>query len=245
VFGRCATWNLSPQEVGRVRDRTAILHPVPTLDVPRRAARRVAAPRRQRVRHRRATISRATDLDDRSGYVDDRPEPDHQRRQRHGDHHHDRCRATTSATSSTATPANQEIVDAYTAYWDARFAANSGTPNPEDPALVAHASGAQLEAVIAETQRNLDDGVAFQASPVPADYRRVTVISVDGDRAEVQECFVDDVQVVDRTTGQIVNDVVATQSVSGTLRLVDGTWRVSGSDLVQRWEGVAGCALAS
>lgn len=152
---------------------------------------------------------------------------------------------TTSATSSTATPANQEIVDAYTAYWDARFVANSGTPNPEDPALVAHASGAQLEAVIAETQRNLDDGVAFQASPVPANFRRVTVISVDGDRAEVQECFVDDVQVVDRTTGQIVNDVVATQSVSGTLRLVDGTWRVSGSDLVQRWEGVAGCALAS
>ena len=152
---------------------------------------------------------------------------------------------TSTAPGEPTDPANQEIVDAYTAYWEARFSANSGTPNPEDPALAAHATGAQLDAVVAETQRNLDDGVAFQQAPSPANYRRVTVISIDGDRAEVQECFVDDVQVVDRTTGQIVNDVVATQSVSGTLRLVDGTWRVSGSELVQRWEGVAGCALAS
>lgn len=162
---------------------------------------------------------------------------------------------TSSVSSSTPTSsdgsgttldlADQAIVDAYVGYWDARLAANTGTPNPQDPALTQYATGNQLEAVIAETQKNLDEGRAFQAAPNPANFRRVTVVSVDGDRAEVQECFVDDTQVVERSTGRVLNDAVSTQSVLGTLRLVDGSWRVSGSELVQRWEGVAGCALAS
>ena len=154
---------------------------------------------------------------------------------------------STSTTSSGAPvdPADQEIIDAYVAYWDARFAANSGVPNPQDPALARYATGAQLEAVIAETQKNLDAGEAFQPAPEPANFRRVTVVSVDGDRAEVQECFVDDGQVIERDTGAVLDDGVSTQSVIGNLRFVDGQWRVSGSKLVQQWEGVAGCALAS
>ncbi len=152
---------------------------------------------------------------------------------------------STDGSATTLDPANQAIVDAYVGYWEARLAANTGTPNPQDPALAQYATGNQLEAVIAETQQNLDKGRAFQPAPNPANFRRVTVVSVDGDRAEVQECFVDDTQVVERSTGRVLNDAVSTQSVLGTLRLVDGSWRVSGSELVQRWEGVAGCALAS
>lgn len=153
--------------------------------------------------------------------------------------------ASTSDPSTSVDPTNQAIIDAYVGYWDARIAANSGTPNPQDPALAQFATGSQLEAVIKETQENLDQGRAYQASPTPNNFRRVAVVSVDGDRAEVQECFVDDGQLIDRTTGAVINDTVATQSVLGTLRLIDGTWKVSGSELVQRWEGVAGCALAS
>jgi hypothetical protein len=99
--------------------------------------------------------------------------------------------------------------------------------------------------VVAETQANLDEGRAFRAPPEPRNFRRVTVVSVEGDRAEVQECFVDDGQVIERDTGRVLNEAVSTQSVLGSLRRVDGQWRVSGSELVQRWEGVAGCALAS
>jgi hypothetical protein len=153
--------------------------------------------------------------------------------------------SSTTDTSVPAEPAHQAIIDAYLAYWDARLAANTGTPNPQDPALAAHATGPQLDAVVAETQKNLDEGIAFQVAANPANFRRVTVVSVNGDEAEVQECLVDDFVIVDRNTGSVINDTVASQSVIGTLQLVDGAWRVSSSRLVQRWEGVAGCALAS
>lgn len=150
-----------------------------------------------------------------------------------------------TASTAVSEPGHQAIIDAYIGYWDARFAANSGTPNPADPALRRSATGAQLEAVVAETQENLDAGRAFQARPNPADYRRVTVVSVNGESAVVQECFVDDGLVIDRATGDVLNDTIATHSVRGELRKVDGEWRVASTSLLQRWEGVNGCALAS
>ena len=152
---------------------------------------------------------------------------------------------TTSSSVQAADPAQQEIVDAYVGYWDARFAANSGVPNPADPALARYATGRQLEAVIAETQKNLDEGLALRPNPEPANYRRVEVTSVDGDSAVVQECFVDDALVVTVDTGDVVNDTVATHNVRAELQRVDGQWRVAQASLIQRWEGVAGCALAS
>ena len=133
----------------------------------------------------------------------------------------------------------------YIAYWEARFAANSGTPNPDDPALREYATGAQLDAVIAETQSNLDNGLALKRRGEPANIRRVTVASIEDGHAVVQECFVDDGLVVRRDTGDAVNDAIATHNVRGELDRVDGAWRVSEARLIQRWEGVAGCAAAS
>ncbi len=156
-------------------------------------------------------------------------------------------RRATNVTSTTGAPSSpeQEVIDRYIAYWEARFAANSGTPNPDDPALREYATGAQLDAVIAETQSNLDNGLALQRRDDPASIRRVTVVSIEGDRAVVQECFVDDGLVVRRDTGEAVNDAIATHNVRGELDRVDGSWRVSEARLIQRWEGVAGCAAGS
>lgn len=152
---------------------------------------------------------------------------------------------STTEPASPATSAEQEIIDRYVAYWHARFAANSGTPNPDDPALREYATGEQLDAVIAETRTNLEQGVAFRRADDPAEFQRVTVVEVDGDRAVVQECVVSDGVIVRRDTGAVVNDDVATHNVRGELERVDGVWRVSAARLVQQWEGVAGCALAS
>lgn len=154
---------------------------------------------------------------------------------------------TTSSSSSTA-PAGQtvddEIIARYIGYWDARFTANSGTPNPDDPALRDYATGAQLDAVIAETQANLDQGLAFRRAANPAGIQRVEVAQIDGDRAVVQECVVSDGVIIRRDSGDVVNDEVATHNVRAELLRVDGVWRVSSAQLIQRWEGVAGCALA-
>jgi hypothetical protein len=138
-----------------------------------------------------------------------------------------------------------EIVRRYLAYWEARRSANTGIPDPASPALVALATGEQLAVVVGETQRNLDDGVTFQERPNPASIQRVRVVEVDGDRAEVQECVVDDELVVNRGTGAVVDDAITTHNVVANLERIDGEWRVSAARLVQRWEGIAGCALAS
>jgi hypothetical protein len=81
--------------------------------------------------------------------------------------------------------------------------------------------------------------------PARANVQRVKIVSVDGDHAVVQECVVSDGVIVRRDTGEVVNDDVATHNVRGELARVDGVWRVSSAQLVQRWEGVAGCALGS
>lgn len=156
---------------------------------------------------------------------------------------------TTTATTTTSMPptstgqaVEEQIVARYLGYWEARFTANSGTPNPDDPALREYATGEQLDAVIAETQANLDQGLAFRRATNPANMQRVDVIDVDGDQAVVQECVVSDGVIIRSETGEIVNDDVATHNVRGELTRVDGVWRVSAAQLVQRWEGVAGCA---
>jgi hypothetical protein len=61
----------------------------------------------------------------------------------------------------------------------------------------------------------------------------------------VLECVVDDALVIRRATGAVTDDTVATHNVLADLERIDGAWRVSAVRLVQRWEGVAGCALVS
>lgn len=152
---------------------------------------------------------------------------------------------TTSGSTPPGESTEDEIVARYIAYWDARFAANSGTPNPDDPALRDLATGAQLDAVIAETRANLENGLAFRPATNPSDIQRVDVIQLVGDHAVVQECVVTDGVIYRRDTGEVVDGEVYTQNIRGELQHVDGAWRVSAARLIQQWEGVAGCAHAS
>jgi hypothetical protein len=151
---------------------------------------------------------------------------------------------TVDAVTAGATE-RDEVIARYIGYWDARRAANEGTPDPSDPGLPEFATGPQLETVLNETRANLERGVAFRPATTPVSIQRVTVIELDGDRAVVQECVVSDGVVVRRDTGEVVDDSIATHNVRGTLARIDGVWKVSSAEIVQRWEGVAGCALAS
>jgi hypothetical protein len=150
-----------------------------------------------------------------------------------------------SGNSTPVSAAEAEVIRRYLAFWEARRSANTGIPDPASPALVESATGEQLLVVTRETQRNLDQGLTLQRRSGPAGIRRVRVVEVDGQRAQVQECVVDDELLVDRDTGAVVDDSIETHSVVGDLERVGGEWRVSSVRLVQQWEGVAGCALVS
>ncbi len=155
--------------------------------------------------------------------------------------------ATSSAPTVEAAKSTEEetIIGRYRGYWIARLNANMGTPNPQAPGLREYATGEQLATVLAETQANLDEGLALRSADEPADLQRIEVIEIDGDRATVQECVVSDGVVIRRESGEVVDDQVATHNVRGELLKVDGVWKVTSARLVQRWEGVAGCALDS
>ncbi len=57
--------------------------------------------------------------------------------------------------------------------------------------------------------------------------------------------MIDDDVVYRYTTGEVVNAAVSTNSVEGTMRRIGGVWKLEAARLLQRWEGVAGCALSS
>lgn len=158
--------------------------------------------------------------------------------------------ATTAPADSTGTSqpggtVEDEITARYLAFWEARFAANQNPPNPDDPRLAELATGDQLENVIAETRRRRDDGLALRRPANSITRRDVTVRSVDGDVATIQDCAVNDGVIYRVATGEVVNDDVVTQSVSATMRRVGGEWKLERATLVQEWQGVAGCAVAA
>jgi hypothetical protein len=139
-----------------------------------------------------------------------------------------------------------EIVARYVSYWDARFAVLSGDEpgDPNDPRFAYFAIGAQLASASAETQRFNDQGRRLARPPDPVDLQRVVVQSINDEEAQLQECFVDDALVVDRASGSVIDDDVVTLNSTATMRFVDGVWKLEEATVIQRWEGVAGCALA-
>lgn len=162
-------------------------------------------------------------------------------------------RSTASSTSTTAdgasgttvaTSQEEELTARYLGFWQARFEANQQPPDPDSPALREFATGEQLENVVSETRKRLDEGLALRAPDPSVASHDVTVVSIDGDRAEVQDCFVNDGVVYDAATGEAVDSSVVTRSVSGVMVREGGDWKLAGATVIQEWEGVAGCALA-
>ena len=157
--------------------------------------------------------------------------------------------APTSSTSTTLTNAETDVealvTERYLAFWDARFDANSApSADPDDPALKEYATGEQLENVLEETVRNREEGLAFRRPANSVSERRPTIIEIDGDVARIHDCAINDGVVYRVATDEVVDESVATHSVEATMRLVDGEWKLEAARLLQRWEGVAGCALA-
>lgn len=154
----------------------------------------------------------------------------------------------TSSTASLSSPATQsvdeEIVARYLGFWDARLSANSGTPDPDAAALRDFATGAQLETVIAETQQRLEGGLALREAEPSRSEHSVSVVSAGADRAELQDCFVNDGVVYRTGTGEVIDGSVVTRNVTALMVFEQGAWKLERATVIQEWEGVAGCALA-
>lgn len=151
------------------------------------------------------------------------------------------------ASSTTTAPDDvQALVTArYLEFWEARFEANTEPVDPDSARLRDLATGEQLTNVIAETQQRRDSGLALRAADDPVKERRVRLVDVQGDTATIQDCATNDDVVYRVATGEVLDDSVVTRNISAEMRLVDGQWRLAAAQELQRWEGVAGCALSS
>lgn len=152
--------------------------------------------------------------------------------------------SSTASSSSATQSVDDEIVARYLGFWDARLAANSGTPDPDAAALRDFATGAQLDTVIAETQQRLDDGLALREADPSRSEHSVSVVSTSADRAELQDCFVNDGVVYRAGTGEVIDGSVVTRNVTALMVFEQGAWKLERATVIQEWEGVAGCALA-
>ena len=152
-----------------------------------------------------------------------------------------------TATTDTTSPIGDEeavILERYLEFWDVRFEANSDPVDPADPRLADLATDAQLNNVLEETQRRADQGLALRNPTDSVTERRPVVVSVDGSEATIQDCSINDTIVYRVSDGEVIDDSTVTRSVSATMRKVDGVWKLSSTSEIQKWEGVAGCALS-
>ena len=141
---------------------------------------------------------------------------------------------TISAPPSTTTTVgeDQEVLDAYVAFWNDGYLEAADPMDPTSPALAAHATGAQLETL----QR------AFIARQANGEVIRGTldlqprVVSVVDETATVRDCYLDNTGIYDEASGERVDTASGVRHlITATLVVEDDTWKVS--DLTQEGDG--------
>ena len=158
--------------------------------------------------------------------------------------------STTTASTSTTESADLEsniesvLADRVRGYFDARASANAApAPDPLSPGLAEYATGEELAAVVANTERRRDGGEAIRPGETALAEIRVAAGTVNRDSATVAACVIDDGVIFDVASGEVINDDVVTHNYQIELVLDGGVWKVARIVRVQQWEGVAGCAL--
>lgn len=152
--------------------------------------------------------------------------------------------ATTATTTTTATVEagpTKAAGEAYIAFEEA-VAAAGAIPDPDFPALRETATGQALADAVEQLRAwKLSGRVARTVGPV-ADGVRVTGASLATEGVRVRACEVNDDQVVIADSGRVVNADVVTRLYDVTVVQEEGRWKVQRLVVVERWEGVAGCA---
>jgi hypothetical protein len=154
-----------------------------------------------------------------------------------------RPRSSTTTTSALDSP-QDAVVAAYDAAGRAYVEA-AAIPDPDLPALAA----TTVDPLLAQSRKAIRslklEGRAGRY-PSPSKYRTdvdPSTIQIDGDVAKLEACVVDDGQIIEVSTGRVLDDSLSTVLWQAALRRVDGTWRLAEQRVMSRWEGEAGCAV--
>ena len=160
--------------------------------------------------------------------------------------------SSTKSTEDVATQARQpktdeeKIVEAVKNYFRVDDEAFEG-PDPNHPLYPVYAAGPQLQAAVDAARKAQQQNQATRKPANSVTNQKVTVSSVDGDRARIRVCSVDDGIIVHADTGKPAYDYppgfAVTALMTGEMVREAGAWKVWSLKQEQRWEGVAGCAV--
>lgn len=149
--------------------------------------------------------------------------------------------AATTTTAAVEADPTEAAGEAYIAFEEA-VAAAGAIPDPDFPALRETATGQALADAVEQLRAwQLSGRVTRTVGPV-ADGVRVTGASLSTEGVRVRACEVNDDQVVIADSGQVVNAEVVTRLYDVTVVQEEGRWKVQRLVVIERWEGVAGCA---
>lgn len=136
------------------------------------------------------------------------------------------------------TPEEREVIVAYRAAIDAIWEA--GQPpmsNPDHPALAATMVDPALTTARRAAAANLTEGVVFGRPPNSRFEVRAEQIQVDGSRASITECTLDDGFTVRAATGEVLDDRVGRSRAHAELIVRDGVWKLLVRDLLDQQFG--------
>jgi hypothetical protein len=149
--------------------------------------------------------------------------------------------ATSEVRSASTT--HDQVLDAVEGFGRSTLTVND-PPNAGHPDLARFRTGEVLANARTAVLRNQQLGIAYRL-PRDADYTHTaTIVQATDVRAVVHDCVVDRAQQVALADGRVLNDAIATKLFETTLVVSEGVWKVSENALVERWEGVGGCAVS-
>jgi hypothetical protein len=150
---------------------------------------------------------------------------------------------TTTAESTTTTLSTQDTVRAdYEAFVAMIHRVTTTTVDPNDPELASR----MIDPALSEARTLLSTWQAQGQIWLAGDENRHQIETVDvhqdGITAVVTDCVVANDLLISAGSTDTQLPSPRTERVKTTMVSRDGTWRAQDSELVRRWEGVAGCA---
>lgn len=157
----------------------------------------------------------------------------------------DASATTRPTTTATTTPqqADEAAVRKLAQDWRSASSRLLDKPDPVSPLLDRY--------LVGELRRTwvvyLRDLIARQVGTrLPANSRtsnRIVSVAVDGQRATIRQCEVDDGILFDLRTGKTLDDSVSTSDITTVAQKSREGWRLA-SETATETAGVSGCALA-
>ncbi len=145
------------------------------------------------------------------------------------------------ATHTTMSP-DEAAVRKVAEEWRQALLRLGRNPNSEDPDLRRYLTGDLLGRYQADIARQAKEAVVVRAPRNSVTKYTIEQVRVDGDTATLQECSVNDLVVVSKRTGKVLNDEVKTRELKTVAKKVNGQWKLSMRSTSREWQGVAGCA---